>query len=235
MSGLALEEAKAKAKTLVEFAYGRLREDILRGRHRPGEKLRVELLRGTYQVGSSTLREALSLLVADTLVTSEGQRGFRVAPISLDDLQDITRMRKLLECEALRDAITGGDDTWEAGVVAAFHRLSRVEERLGGGVTPDVADEWEERNRAFHDALLAGCGSKWLHHFRNMLYSQSERYRRLALASSAIPRDIHAEHQAICRAALDRDADTACRLTAEHIDRTLQAVAISVAGRSPQA
>ena len=224
----ALNDAKSKSKTLVEFAYGRLREDILHGRHPPGEKLRVEMLRGDYQVGSSTLREALSLLVADALVTSEGQRGFRVAPVSLDDLRDITRMRRLLECEAIREAIAQGDDIWEAGVVGAYHRLSLVEERMINGLTPDVLDEWEERNRAFHEALMAGCASKWLHHFRGILYSQSERYRRMALSSRTIPRDIHAEHEAILRATLARDAETATRLIAEHIDRTLQAIAAAV-------
>jgi DNA-binding GntR family transcriptional regulator len=224
----ALNDAKSKSKTLVEFAYGRLREDILHGRHRPGEKLRVELLRNEYQVGSSTLREALSLLVADALVTSEGQRGFRVAPVSLDDLRDITRMRRLLECEAIREAIAQGDDAWEAGVVAAYHRLSRVEERLAGAVTQEVIDEWEERNRAFHEALMAGCASKWLHHFRGILYSQSERYRRMALSTRTIPRDIHAEHEAILRATLARDADAASALLAEHIERTLHAIAAAV-------
>ncbi|HYD68576.1 FCD domain-containing protein [Azospirillum sp.] len=218
-----LDEERRNARTLVEFAYGRLRREILCGHLEPGSRLRVEQLKTEYQVGSSTLREALSLLVADALVTSEGQKGFRVAPISLEDLRDVTEMRKLLETRALKEAIALGDDNWEAGVVAAYHRLTRVEERLGDGPEP-VAEEWEERNRAFHEALIAACPSKWLRHFRSILYHQSERYRRLALTARAMPRDVHAEHQGIMEAVLARDVETATRLTEEHIDRTLAAV-----------
>jgi DNA-binding GntR family transcriptional regulator len=208
------------SKTLIEYAYHRLRQDIISGVLAPGSKLRVEHLRSSYDIGSSTLREALTLLVADALVTAEGQRGFKVAPISLEDLRDITRMRKMLETMALRDAIERGDDQWEAGIVAAFHRLSRVEERLPTEL-PDVADNWEDRNREFHEALIAACASRWAHHFRGILYFQSERYRRFCLVGGAGRRDVHGEHRGIMEATLARNADLACRLTEEHMDNTL--------------
>src|SRR5574337_1138125 len=91
-------------KTLVEASYLRLRRDIIEGVRQPGEKLRVEHLKDEYQVGAGTLREALQLLITDALVVAQGQRGFRVAPISLADFEDITRTRVLLETEALRQA-----------------------------------------------------------------------------------------------------------------------------------
>ncbi|MCK9507192.1 MAG: GntR family transcriptional regulator, partial [Pigmentiphaga sp.] len=89
-------------KTLVESAYAALRRDIIEGKLMPGLKLRVEHLKDDYGVGAGTLREALALLVSDALVLTQGQRGFRVAPISAEDFEDITRNRMLLECEALR-------------------------------------------------------------------------------------------------------------------------------------
>lgn len=214
------EQIRQNSKTLIEYAYQNLRRDIVRGVLPPGSKLRIEQLRSHYEVGSSTLREALTLLLADALVTAEGQRGFKVAPISMDDLRDITRLRKLMETLALRESIETGDDNWEAGVVAAFHRLSRVEERLEREAAA-VADSWEERNRAFHEALIAGCSSKWLHHFRGILYQQSERYRRFCLIARDTGRDVHDEHKSIMEAALARNADLACALTENHIDRTL--------------
>ena len=67
----------------------------------PGEKLRIEHMKDDYGVGGATLREALSLLISDALVVSQGQRGFRVAPVSLEDLADITETRVMLEGEAL--------------------------------------------------------------------------------------------------------------------------------------
>lgn len=222
---LSVEDARQSAKTLVEFAYHQIREKILTGQLPAGSKLKVEVLRAEFAVGASTMREALSLLIADALVTAEGQRGFRVAPISLEDLQDVSNMRKMLECQALRESIEQGSEEWEAGVVAAYHRLSRVEERLYDDPTGNFA-EWEERNRAFHDALLAGCRSKWLHHFHNILYDQAVRYRRMILAAPHVGRDVHKEHEQILAAVMRRDADEACALTEEHIERTLNAVAV---------
>jgi len=221
-------------KTLIEFAYQRLRKDIINGRLAPDSKLRIEHLRATYEIGASTLREALTLLVADALVISEGQRGFRVAPISLDDLRDVTRMRKMMETLALRDAIERGDDRWEGGIVAAFHQLSRVEERLSAE-TELVADSWEDRNGQFHKALIAACSSRWILHFREILYYQSERYRRFSLVSQQVERrDIHAEHKAIMDATLARNADLACRLTEEHMDNTLSTMTRLLAKSLPE-
>ncbi|MDI3515699.1 MAG: GntR family transcriptional regulator, carbon starvation induced regulator [Rhodocyclaceae bacterium] len=213
-------------KTLVEGAYQRLRRDIIEGVHPPGEKLRVEHLKDQYDVGAGTLREALLLLVTDALVVAQGQRGFRVAPISIEDFEDITRTRILLETEALRQSIALGGEDWEAGIVAAFHRLSRAEQKLGGqdDYVHTAAEDWEKRNRAFHDALIAASPSRWIRHFQNILYQQSERYRRISLFRRPIPRDVHAEHEALFDATLARDADRATAILAEHILRTLESV-----------
>lgn len=210
-------------KTLVEGAYRRLRRDIVEGRLAPNEKLRVEHLKDDYNVGAGTLREALALLVADALVVAQGQRGFRVAPISLADLGDITNTRVLLETEALRQSIEFGDDAWEGDVLAAFHRLSRAEEKLNAeeGIS---FDEWEDRNRIFHETLIAACPSRWIHHFLSILYRQSERYRRLSIFSRTTPRDVHAEHAAIVDATVARKSALASELLAEHIRLTLQSI-----------
>ena len=213
-------------KTLVEGAYQRLRRDIIEGVHAPGEKLRVEHLKDRYEVGAGTLREALLLLVTDALVVAQGQRGFRVAPISIEDFEDITRTRILLETQALRQSIALGGDDWEAGVVAAFHRLSRAEQKLGDDedYVQAAAEDWEKRNRGFHDALIAASPSRWMRHFQNILYQQSERYRRISLFRKPVPRDVHAEHQALFDATLARDTDRATAILTEHILRTLESV-----------
>lgn len=211
----------ANPKTLVESAYRTLRRDIIEGRLAPGEKLRVEHLKDDYGVGAGTLREALSLLISDALVVSQGQRGFRVAPVSLEDFEDITRTRVMLECEALRQSITIGDETWEANLVAAFHRLTKAEEKRIGS---EVREEWEERNRIFHEILIAACPSRWLKHFLSILYQQAERYRRLALYLQPIPRDIHSEHEALLHAAINRDAEKAADILSEHIQLTFRSV-----------
>jgi len=210
-------------KTLVEAAYHKLRSDIIEGRLKPGEKLRVEHLKTHYDVGAGTLREALQLLMTDALVVAQGQRGFNVAPISLSDFEDITRTRVLIECEALRQSINRGTDEWEAAVLGAFHRLSRAEERLAEDLDAS-REEWETRNKIFHETLISACPSRWIAHFQKLLYRQSERYRRISLYNSRIPRDVHAEHAKLCEAAVARDADRACAVLTEHIIRTLDGI-----------
>lgn len=168
--------------TLIESAYRRLHEDIVGGRLAPGEKLRVEHLKTVYQVSSGTLREALTRLVADSLVVFHGQRGFRVTAMSLDDLKDLTRLRVILETAAIRESITSGGALWEAQLRSAFNRLALVEQ----GKQPELMhdfDTWESCNRQFHEALVGACQSPWLLRLRRLLYGQAERYRRLSAAT----------------------------------------------------
>lgn len=216
-------DAAAAPKTLVSAAYHNLRRDIIEGRLMPDAKLRVEHLKDSYGVGAGTLREALALLVSDALVVAQGQRGFHVKPISMADFHDITKTRVLLECEALRQSIQFGDDVWEGRVVAAFHRLDRAQERLASNPS-ERFNEWEDRNREYHQALISECQSPWVRHFLSILNQQAERYRRLVITRQPIPRDLHAEHQAILDATLKRDSDSACRILAEHISLTYEAV-----------
>lgn len=215
------ESGILEPKTLVESAYRNLRRDIIEGRLVPGEKLRIEHIKDNYGVGAGTLREALSLLISDALVVSQGQRGFRVASASLEDFNDITETRVMLECQALRQSIELGDDVWEGELLAAFHRLSKAEEKLA---EDDSREEWEERNRVFHEVLIAACPSHWTKRFLSILYQQAERYRRLSLQQKSVPRDLHAEHDALFKATLNRDADLACEILAEHIRLTFQSV-----------
>jgi len=208
--------AKQQAKTLSEAAYDALRDDIIRGRLEPESKLRIEELRKHYGTGASPLREALNRLAGEGFVTMEGQRGFRVAPLSTKDLTDITRLRIMLECEAVRESMRHGDDEWEASVVAAFHRLAKVES--GDEVFP----EWESRNQEFHEALIAACDSAWLLKFRRTLYEQHKRYRLISILEQDESRDVRAEHQAILEAVLARDEQRACDATEAHIMRTAE-------------
>lgn len=218
-------DANGGPRTRVEEVYLRVREDIVDGHLAPGSRLAVEHLRDRYGVGSSTMRESLSLLVADALVTAEGQRGFAVASISLADLADLSRVRSLLESSALRASIAVGDDDWEAAIVAGFHRLMKAQDRVDAG-EPDAGREWELRNREFHGALVAACGSAWTRRMLGMLHFHSERYRRFALVSRVIPRDVRGEHRQLFEAVLARDADRACTVLVEHIATTSDVIAV---------
>lgn len=216
-------QTEDEPRTLIEMAYRQLRRDIIGGNHPAGQKLRVEHLKASYQVSAGTLREALALLVSDSLVVAQGQRGFRVAPMSLSDLADLTRMRVLLECEAVRESIASGKDDWEASVVSAFHKLSLAEQRLR--VDPKGAfDDWECCNRLFHEALVGACKSRWMLKFRALLYQQSERYRRISAIEGPPPVEVHDEHRAIFDAVMARNADLAGAVLTAHVHRALTVI-----------
>lgn len=219
-------EPKDVSKTRLDQVYRRLCQDVITGVHEPGAKLQIERLREQYGVSAGTIREALTRLISDSLVIAIEQRGFRVAPISEDDLVDITETRALLETEALRQSIAVGDEKWECALVGAFHRLTRAESRLQ--VNPSGAiEDWEESNSAFHEVLIAACPSVWLKKLIGILYRQAIRYRYISALGKGAPRNVHAEHTAIFDATMLRDADTACAKLAEHI----RATAVSVKTR----
>ncbi len=206
-----------EAKTLTDRAYQRLREDIVHGRFNPGEKLRIEGLKQAYEVGATPLREALYRLSADGFVNVQGQRGFRVADMSLEELEDITNLRVVLEGMALTQSVENSDDDWESRVVAAFHHLTKAESQQD----PDI-QEWEVRNRDFHLALVSCCDSPWLMRFHEILYDQHKRYRNLARIDRSSRRNVHDEHIAICDAALAKDVEALRAANEQHIRATAE-------------
>lgn len=213
------ENPTVAPRTLVERAYLNLRRDVVCGKLAPGERLRVEHLKDQYEVGAGTLREALSLLVSDALVTSEGQRGFRVAPISMADLEDVTNTRVMLETEALRQSIRHGDAKWEAALIQSYDLLAKTEVDLA----ESGSDRWERRNKAFHEALIAGFNSTWSKYLLAILYRHAERYRNInwrLTAAHASGRDVHKEHEAIFRAAVNRQEARAALALEAHIRLT---------------
>jgi DNA-binding GntR family transcriptional regulator len=212
-------DARTEQPSISDAAYSRLRSDILGGALLPGMKLKLDALRTHYAVSVNTLRETLSRLAADGLVEAEGQRGFTVIPASLADLIDITETRRLLECHAARLSVERADLEWESGLVAAYYKLSKVEELVAQDAEKH-ADALEAYNREFHSALISGCNSRWLLHFHGMMYDQSLRYRMLAFRVKDFPRDqSRREHKQILDAALAREVDALVAVLGTHITK----------------
>ncbi|HSV54359.1 MAG TPA: GntR family transcriptional regulator [Burkholderiaceae bacterium] len=212
-----------EAPPLVEQAFTRLRRDVLIGAFAAGAKLKVEELQEAYGFSSSPLREALSRLAQEGLVRADERRGFRVAPITTEDLADITRMRLMLDVQALRESIQHGDDHWEATIVAAYHRLEKVETRLDEGPLI-LEEEWSGLHKDFHLALIAACPSERQRSWSASLFDQAERYRRYSARHRNTARRKSNEHRKIMDATLKYEVDTACALLKEHILGTQHSV-----------
>lgn len=189
---------------------------------RPASRVNLKALAERYQASGGAVREALSRLTAEGLVVAEPQKGFRIAPISLADLADLTQARVEIDASCLRHSLESADIAWESALVAAYHRLSRVP----GPESADhyEADAWNAAHGAFHEALVGACPNAWLSRMRTMLFEQNSRYRAMSVAFTAAHRDLCGEHKALLDAALDKDVARATGLLTAHIRETSAAL-----------
>lgn len=222
-----MDTAARLGRTVAEQVYEQIKADLLTGAFMPGSALLTRELLARYGCGISPLREALARLVGEGFLTASGHRGVRVPLPSCADLDDIYRVRILLECEALGLAMKQGDDHWEAAALAACHRLERASLPGTGKERAVRAMEWEARHRAFHAALVAAAPAPRLLRLVEQMVEQTERYRALRLMHSPadlLVRDITAEHRALLDATLKRDPQ-AVALLRTHLTRTWTFVA----------
>jgi DNA-binding GntR family transcriptional regulator len=203
------------ATSIADRAYDRIRADVVFGRLSPGAKLRLDRLAADYGTSVSTLREILSRLSSEGLVLAEGQRGFRVPPVSPSGFQDVAAMRLLLETYALPLSFASGDLEWEGRVVAAHHKLAVMERRMLAG-DREGTELWKRYDREFHQALIEACGSQTLLDLYGGVFDQYLRYQMVAVVfRGEIAAD---EHRTLLDCALSRDAEQACRVLDRHVN-----------------
>ncbi|WP_248309379.1 GntR family transcriptional regulator [Bosea sp. Tri-44] len=203
--------------------YDKLRDDLLSGRLKPGQKLQMRFLMDTYQAGQTPLREALNRLTSEGLVEAREQRGFLVPPVSRSELQELTTTRCWLEALALRKSMEAATPAWEEALVVAHHRLSRTRRSLNPDQFEDNP-EWERLHRIFHRTLIGQCGSTPLIGFCEHLADQLYRYRRLSIRRAFPTRKVADEHQAIITAVLEGEVDHAVGLLEHHYQQTADVI-----------
>lgn len=214
---LSAESAPTRTAEILDV----LRDDIIEARHTPGERLRFDALREHYDIGISPLREALTQLAGEGLVVAEQRKGYRVAPVSTEDLREIARLRSEFDALAIAESIRHGDAEWEGRVLAAFHALTRKQKI---GADGEIDKDWERFHIRFHQELVSACRMPKLLSFRAILEQQARRYRRISVHYMTAPRDDLAEHRAIHDAIMERNADKAGRLIKEHYMRTVEII-----------
>lgn len=209
--------------TQADTARHLIRTEILDGRLNPGAKLNIKSLEGRLGVSLGAIREALSRLSAEGMVTAEAHRGYRVSTVSAEELLDLTRTRIEIESLCLRQAIAHGDVEWETRIVAAAHRMERLQ-RSASDPEARVSEDWNQAHGEFHEALVGACPSAWLHKMRKLLYEQSERYRRLSVPLDNDQRDVRDEHRGLMEAALRRDQTAALQKLEKHLLATTEII-----------
>ena len=202
-----------KPPTLAEHARLILREDILRGRLAPGERLSEADITARTGVSRTPVREAMRLLHAEGLVTAERGRGTYVARrLSRDDAMVVYRCRLLIEPPMTRAAAANATPADVRRLEEILHRFR--DELRGDRDTRTISSIDAE----FHIAIYEASKSELLAIFRSY-------WAKLQLQLSALvysredPERYCAEHDAILDAIRDRDGTTAARIMTQHIER----------------
>lgn len=199
---------KPQGRTLAIDVFQRLRNDVVFCLLKPEERLRFDRLRWRYGVSVGTLREALVQLTAEGLIQMEGQRGFRVAPVSAVDLSEVIGLRGTLDPMALRALIARGPNHGSSAVAHGLQAFREARARRAGGERDGARAEAAAAEALFL-ALVSGGESPWLTYFCAMLYRQTARYWTLT-------RPLHGREEAappgldeVAEAALSGEAERA--------------------------
>lgn len=211
------------ALTVGDDGYRRIRTDIIFGKLRPAQKLRLEALREGYGVSVSTLREILSRLASEGFVLAEGHRGFEVAPISEADLKELAELRLLLETHAMQASFARADMEWEGRVVSAHHKLAATERAMASKKVNQ--QHWKRYDSEFHQALISNCGSRALMETHAAVFDKYFRY--LILALSFRGEIVSRQHQQLLDCALKRDSARAETVLTAHINECVAHALIS--------
>src|SRR5207245_5818789 len=177
----------------------------------PGQKLRLERVSESYGTSISTLRELLNRMCAEGFIIAEGQRGFEVAPVSIQNLRELAQLRILLEHHAMTESFRAGEMELEGRVVSAHHKLAATERAiLSAGDDPELRKRYDSE---FHQALISSCGSRELMQTHATVFDKYFRYALQYRGSATVQ-----QHRALLECALKRDAEGAKGILTEHIN-----------------
>lgn len=211
----------ADRKLVGQTAYDSLRNDIVTGKLGPGQKLKLNVLRASYGVSVNTLRETLMRLVSDGFVAFEDQKGFRVNPVSVSDLDELIELRVQLEILGLQKSMANSQNRmdWKSALISAHYRLSCMEKLMMEDESSHVRD-WEKADRDFHMTIVSNCGSSQLIRYHGSVLELFMRYQVLALKKRPFRGEAVAdEHQQLVNLMLDDKLDAATALLSEHINK----------------
>jgi DNA-binding GntR family transcriptional regulator len=205
--------------SLPEYAVEAIRNDLLTGRLRPGERLTANAIASRLGISHIPVREAFRFLEAQGHVTRDGRRGARVVPTSQEEAKDIYLTRAALEAEANAlgvPRLTPADDALLVSLIA------QMEEAAAAG---DLR-AYRSHNRNFHFIAFERSDRPWLVRFLRNLWDAAARYQAPLFVGTAWQTKHPAHHRALLDALLDRDVDTVNRLMGQHRSWLLSSVGV---------
>jgi DNA-binding GntR family transcriptional regulator len=198
--------------TAMQAVLSELRRMIRHGELPPGAQLAQEALATRLGVSRVPVREALRILEGEGQVTHTPHTGYAVAKLDFDDLQEIKRLRELLETEAVRRSmkVFGDDDV--ARMSAALEEMAAAADDVGA---LNIA------HRRFHFCVFEPSAMPRLLRVLRQLWDSSEAYQSLRHADRHGREGSYEEHTEIFEAARARDASSLVKLLNKHRQHTL--------------
>jgi DNA-binding GntR family transcriptional regulator len=187
-----------------------LRQSLDQGRWASGEALRQEEIAAELGVSRVPVREALFQLQAEGLLRMVPNKGMYVRTVSAADLRELFRLRTLIECDVLAQAVP-------LHTAATVNRVETIQAALDKAAA--VAD-WIAGDREFHEALYAPAQRGESMDIVRRLRFQVDRYYFARLKPSTRAQGWHEEHHALIRAVRRRDANAALKVLQAHLAQT---------------
>jgi DNA-binding GntR family transcriptional regulator len=207
----ALAEQHQPPKLLGDQAYEEIREDIIACRLAPGVEITEAKLAVRLGVGKAPVRTALVRLAQEGLVQTLPRRGYRVAPITIRDVQELFALRLILEPQAAQMAA----GRVEPERLRRFDAVHRADYRPGDR---DSERAFIKANSEFHMAIVRAGGNRRLTALIQNLMDDMERLLHVGLALRDRSAEIQHEHAALVDALARGDGAEAARITAEQIE-----------------
>ena len=220
-----MSEKKTKADVAAEM----IKDDILSGMIQPNTQLKIQEVSELYKIGFTPIREALNKLTQTGLVEERPLKGFFVTPLSIDEIEDIFKVRKIIETKAFELAIKNGDDSWEGSIISAAHQLKKTIDLEG---KEKRGDNRSKKKSKLWATMMSACNSNSLLEIQEQLWIQCERYREVwhritekdeesvlsQKAAITTTTNLKQEIDDLVNSLLDRDTKTAIKIVHNDLD-----------------
>lgn len=198
-------------RTLSSAISEQIRQEILSGKHPAGSQLRQDALAASFGVSRIPVREALIQLESEGLVQILPHKGALVAPLALNEINDVFDLRVMLEVRLLKAACP--EMTAET-----FKNLDTIQDSFVAAVTNNDIRRWGELNAEFHLALYADANLPRSLQYVAGLLQASDRYTRLQLSSKEALLRAQSEHKKLIKLCKEGRTKDACALLVSHIE-----------------
>ena len=208
----ALGTEQAESPLRSDAAYARIRHDILSCRIPPSTTVTELSLMSQYQIGKNSCRIALVRLAQEGFIKSIPRQGYRVAPITLRDVEEVFVLRAQLEPLAARLAVGRVDIERLKTLEAACRQPYPVMD-----VTQKI-DVFMDANREFHLEIAAASGNERLHRTLSHLMDEMSRLVALGFGVQRTQPEIKHDHGAMIEAFAAGDEKRAEFIARRHIE-----------------